>query len=619
MAVKYRKEWQKTIKTLIYIIIGFLVIVCNSINLIYALVIDQGNPDTFRLIALISSFLVECLGILYCIVQDMIKFKRESSQQFVYENTGPIPFVDREELIQDILSNTAREIQNQNFYYTKNIRYRKHNGKKSLAKKLCYELQSLKDKKSDFITIFDPKLVDKMGNIILVDYANHADTFETHIKSDFTYIRGKINIVVVINAYEDLCLWTDDLKDKDVFFIFLNFNENSEDALFFADDKILDLLIRLQTMPAFTSIFANKTKEELSVIASKLGYLSNNNIGTIIDLLSTSEFEVLLETDKPFIDFYFSLKHGKYQSAQQLYKELPEPSSVNKELKYKMRYEHANLTHFLGEYDEAYNELEILFAEICNDSQFTTSALGSSLIFDIILLQAHVKKHQGDFLDAANILKNVQKDMQNLRWLRSSFSIDIFRLNELIQPSHEWEVLLCDLDSKMQMFKEQRKLENSDFYFFEAYYPIVQFYNSKYDKKIIPSLITTEDKAIAFYEKEERRYLTNCYFIKAELYRINQQWNEAEEYYTRCYNIYCHNGDKDILYLVAITCKHLQYFEDVELKIPFDWDKAIEECKQQEGYRFHQKLISQMELANVDPEISKYWVQHYRVTINPIP
>lgn len=150
------------------------------------------------------------------------------------------------------------------------------------------------------------------------------------------------------------------------------------------------------------------------------------------------------------------------------------------------------------------------------------------------------KKHQGAFDNAAAILMNVAENHRSIPWLRSHFSIDILRLNELVQPTHEWNILLNNLLLRMNTFKEKRKLRNSDYYFYEAYYPIVCFYKSKFNEGIIPQIIKIEDQAIAYYEKEERRYLTNCYFIKAELYRIAGDWKNAEEFYTRCYNIFCH-------------------------------------------------------------------------------
>lgn len=591
---------------------------CNVFTLFAALAF--GANDKLRIAALVSSFLMESLGFLYCAVQDIHNSIKEAPPKFVFDNgsTG-IPFVDREELLESIIHESVKRIQEEQYYYTRNIRYGERNGKTAFAKKLCFELQRIKDKEKGAISISCPKFSKQIGNIVYINYANCADGFNSRIKTEFTYIKGKKNIVVVDNAYDNLCLWTDDLADCDIFFIFLNFNFNSDDALFFADDKIKELLIRLQTVPAFSSISTGKTEQEISTIATKLGSISNNNIGTIIDLLSSNEFFILLETDKQFLDFYFALKHGKYAEATQLYQKIPAPPANQKILQYKLKYEHANLTHFLGNYIAAYDELELLLAVICNDRIFMETSIGEILYTDIVLLQAHVKKHQGFFDNAATLLMNVTENHRSIPWLRAHFSIEILRLNELVHPTHDWDILLDNLLLKMDAFSNKRKIKNSDYYFYEAYYPIACFYKSKFDKSIIPALIEIEDRAIVYYEKEERRYLTNCYFIKAELYRIGGNWKNAEEYYNRCYNIYCHNGDKDILYLVAIACKCLLCFEKIQLNIPFDWDGAIEECKKREGYNFHNRLISQMELASIDKDVCKYWLQHYRVTINPIP
>ena len=618
MNVRYKKVWKRSRKITTYIFVSSTFIACNIFTLYDALV--SGANDKLRIAALVSSFLMECLGFLYCVVQDINNSIKETPPRFVFDNgsTG-IPFVDREELLESIIQESVKRIQDNKCYYTRNIRYGERNGKTAFAKKLCYELQRIKDKEKGAISISCPQFAKQIGNIIYIDYASYADGFNSRIKSEFTYIKGKKNIVVIDNAYDNLCLWTDDLADCDVFFIFLNFNFNSDDALFFADDKIKELLIRLQTIPAFSSISAGKTQQEISTIATRLGSISNNNIGTIIDLLSSNEFAILLETDKQFLDFYFAIKHGKYAEATQLYQKIPTPPANQKTLQYKLKYERANLTHFLGNYIDAYVELELLLAEICNDQIFIETSIGEILYADIVLLQAHVKKHQGAFDNAAVLLMNVPESYRSIPWLRAHFSIDILRLNEMVQPTHDWDILLDNLLLKMDTFKEKRKIRNSDYFFYEAYYPIVCFYKSKFDKSLISDLIKMEDQAIAYYEKEERRYLTNCYFIKAELYRIAGDWKNAEEFYTRCYDIYCHNGDKDILYLVAIACKCLQCFEKIQLSIPFDWDSAIADCKKREGYDFHNRLISQMELASIDKDVCKYWLQHYRVTINPIP
>lgn len=617
MSEKYRKKVQKSKKIFIYVIIMILVIVLNAINLIDVFL--SNEITSIQIIAPVAAFVINCLSILYCITQDIIQSYQEVPSQFIFEQKNDIPFVDREELLTDVLSGISTKIAQHAYYYTKNIRYGVHNGKKSFAQKLCWELQKMKNVKTQEIYGFDQKMISKIGNIYLVDYAHYKESFELHIKTDFVYIKGKKNIVVVMNSSDSLLLWTDTIKDKDIFFVFLNFNTNSEDALFFADDKVVELLHRLQTIPAYASICAGKTENEIYTMAAKLGNLSHNNIGTIIDLLSSDEFSLLIETDETFIDFYVALKHGRYQEAEKLYLMLPAPAPTNTILQYKLKYEAANLAHFLGKYGEAYQLLELLVAEMCADVSFISSSLGENLYFSVILLQSHILKHQGKFENAENILNLVGNNQRNILWLRSHFAINIFQLNELILPSQQWEAILESLSQKMETFREQRKLINSDYYFYEAYYPIVSFYANRFNCAIIPDLIKMEDCAIAYYEVEERRYVTNCYYIKAELLRINQQWQEAEEYYCRCYNIYCHNGDKDILYLVAIACKCIHQFEGIAFNIPFDWDEAISDCKQQEDCGFHRRLISKMELAIANEEVRKYWLPRYRITINPIP
>lgn len=621
MKVKYRMRASRGKKIFCLSLIMFLTVALNAVSLADAFVTNENLTDASGLIKVGATWAVNCLGLLYFVVHDIIQSIQESEPQFIFEEENGIPFVDREELLTEIQLEILAQIARHGNYYTKNMRFGLNNGKESFAKRLCWELQQIKNGKTRKLGNMKVKPARKIGNIFFVDYSNYRDSFEQHVKTNLTYVKGKINIVVVLNPLNDLLLCTDSLKHKDVFFVFLNFNNDSEDMLFFADDKIVELLNQLKTIPEYAPICAGKTEEEISAIAAKLGSISNNNIGTIVEVLISGEFSLLLETDKSFVDFYVALKHGRYQEAEQLYLALPTPPPDRRELQYKQKYEAANLAHFLGGYREANRSLELLLTEMGTDTYFMNKALGQNLYSSTILLRSHVLKHQGRFDDAAALLKLVGDNQRNICWLRSHFSINIFQINELFLPSaqSQRDKILQSLTQKMDMFKQQRTLRNSDFYFYEAFYPIVWFYSSNYDPAIIPDLIKMEDCAIAYYEVKERRYVTNCYYIKAELLRINQQWKESEEYYRRCYDIYCHNGDKDVLYLVAIACKCLLEFEGITLNIPFDWDAAIDECKQQEEYDFHKRLISQMELAGHDQEYLVQWLSHYRTTINPIP
>lgn len=617
---KYRKSILKSRKIAIYTAVAICIIALNMINLIDVFYFSKEAYTVLQKFTLVSSISISFISLLYCVMQDIIRTSQEAELQFHFEE-GDIPFVDREELLMNVLAGILEKMQTGGGSYTKNIYYSPHNGKKSFAKRLCYELQKIKNQNGENSYCFPKKIASKIGNIFLVEYLNNIEQFEESLKTNFTYIKNRKNIVVVVSSSEVPPSQSDSLKDKDIFFVFLNFNTHSDDdALFFADDKIVELLNKLQEVPAYAPLCKGKSKTELKEMAKKLGNLSHNNIGTIVALLSSNDFALLMETDRAFVDFYIALKNGQYADAQEKYLALPQPAPTNQVFRYKLLYERANLSHFLGEYEDAYRSLEEIITMMSMDQMFASGPLGTALYFDTVILQSHIRKHQGKFDEAANLLNLIDENQKSLTWKRAHFSTLIFQLNEIDSNSAQWKTLLKALTRLMADFREERELRNSEFFFYETYYPIAAFYNSGFSRKMIPKLIKIEDKAIHFYEREERRYLTNCYFIKAELLRIAQCWDDAEEYYRRCYDIYCHNGDKDILYLVAIAYKCLQQFEGVTLKTPFDCDAAILECKQQvENYGFHRRLISQMELATVDQEIQKVWLAHYRNTINPIP
>ena len=175
---------------------------------------------------------------------------------------------------------------------------------------------------------FSPKVASKIGNIYLVNYTDYGDAFGTHIKTDYTYIKGKLNLIVVTNfrMYNSM---ERSLKRSRCLFVLLNFNDTSEDALFFADDKIVCLLNSLKDLPAFSSLVSGKTQDEIEAMAVKLGSLTHNSIGAIVDLLTSNEFLLLLEMDAPFVDFYLALKRGQYVQAEKLYHILPPPPPKN--------------------------------------------------------------------------------------------------------------------------------------------------------------------------------------------------------------------------------------------------------------------------------------------------
>lgn len=615
--MKYKKVHSNNKSILIKIIILVIITLCHVFLLFESLKTNDSNSNlNENIITIIISY----IATIYCIVQEIYALTKQSDSRFEYQNKHEIPFIDRKELLTEIIDSSFKEINNNNFYFIKNIRYGEKNGKTSLSKRLCYELQKIKDKRDNILV--DNKLLDKrIGNIIYLDYGKYGESFIEEVKLNHTYIKGKKNIVVIKNSCNNAFIWDTELEDRDIFFIFLNFNNNSNNQLFFSDDKIVQLIQELKKNPKYSYIYDMNKKGDINDIASKLGNISHNNIGTIIDVLMSNEFETLLSTDKQFIDFYFEIKNGNYKKAKELYEKIDNTQNKNTIFKYKKEFELANLNHFLGKYTESLGQLEILLSKLMIDQNILLTNVGKNMCDDIILLQAHINKHLGKFNEALDILNKNDSSEQTIPFQRAFFSISIFQLNSHFNHDNTWNNFLNDLKHKMWKFKNDRTIKNSDYYFYETYYPIVKFYTEKYNKKVVPKLINIENQAINFYQKEERRYLTNCYFIKAELYRIIKKWNAAQKYYKLCYDVYCSNGDKDILYLLAYTCKAIYITEKVQLNLDsnFDYESVIELCKREEEFCFHQHLISMMEIAEHDNETYKKWKSLFEITINPIP
>lgn len=619
---KYQKQFPISVRIRFYSVLLIIVILFAAICLIDAFSTDTPNSVLSR-VSTISMTIITIASLAYPIMQDIrcILEKKKMPLSFVW--TEDIPFVDREELLRDILTEIANGIAKNDCCLQWYMRFALNNGKESLAKQLCIQLERIKyGHKSKIAPDFPVQVAEQIGAIQLVECKSSIEEFELYLKTSFRYVRGKKNIIVVQNSRgvqltrKDL----DRLADRDIFLVVLNFTQMAQDMLRFPDDKIVALIKEIKPMPQYAPLFCEKTEAELEDIAIKLGKLSGNNIGRIINLLSDNNFSMLLETDREFLDFYGLLKQAKYHEAEKKYGELSPVPSNKPLLRYKREYEHANLLHFLGEYGKALDELNALMTQMTViDSASCAAPWGKMLYCDAVLLQSHTLKHQGKFDEAAQALEMVDTEQRDLNWIKYHFSVNIFQLNEMDSGSPQWSELLHELKEMMDTFASERKLVNSDYYFYEAFYPIVAFYCKEFDPQIIPDLIKMEEAAIQYYEEHERRFVTNCYFIKAELLRMLRRWDEAKKFYGCCLDIYRHNGDKDILYLVAITCKCAELFEGVSMDIGCDLDKAMAACKQEEDYGFHRRLISKLELAEQDQEWRGQWLTHYRTTINPIP
>ena len=122
MNIKYNKILGKVKKLMIYIWVGIVFVACNILTLINSIMNISGNPK-WQIVVFLSTFLIECLGFLYCLVQDIANSTKTSPPKFIFENDpSGIPFVDRKELLENIIQESAKKIMENNYYYSKNIK-----------------------------------------------------------------------------------------------------------------------------------------------------------------------------------------------------------------------------------------------------------------------------------------------------------------------------------------------------------------------------------------------------------------------------------------------------------------------------------------------------------------
>ncbi|MBQ9124914.1 MAG: hypothetical protein IJY14_04395 [Acholeplasmatales bacterium] len=575
--MKYKKDFSKSNKIIVYIAILIVIIITNIILAIFPF----SDDEKIIIPSVIIALFLDIVGMAYFIIQDIINvLKTESYQIFEYKERE-VPFVDRVEIIDKIMSTTLPLLDKKDeFYVSFDFKFGNSNGKKSLSYKVCKELIKLRNDKKN----------KKIGNVFFVNY---SEDLKDYLRQNILLINNKKNIIVVHNANNsDFQFLDDTFKDKNVFFIFMNFTNESKNSLDFDKDKIFILLNELKQNPKFRHKIPSNG-DDLNSLSNKLSVLSNNNIGNIITIILSDEFDILLETEYKFIEFYKAIRDANYPLAEEKFNNIRILTNRNKIYDYKCRYEHSNLLHFQCKYSLSLEIIDGLIDELSKYENLTQQHLVKKLYFDSVLLKSHVQKHMGDFKKSINTLADSAPIFSdNLLWVRSHFSVNIFRMNELKPNSPDWEQILEDTKKMMIYFRNNRSNnKNSDYYFYEAFYPIIEFYDNKFTKAKINQLIKIEEEAITFYDKNERRYLTNCLFIKAEFFRILNNNREAKKYYKKCFEIYKSNGDLDILYLLAITEKYNKILNGHNYNIVPNFEDVIKECmSSNEIYKFHNNL-----------------------------
>lgn len=553
MVIKGRKKLSKCMMIFIYSFISLLFLAC----LITSSLLLNDKNDIF---ALILSIIVEAMGLLYFIAQDIIAFFSINDKRMTDEMIGALDIdnLPDEDIfrsrIQILKSLIDKEIEKKGFHVI-NIEINDENNSYEVIKE-CF---------ASYINQNDYRKKHHIGSLSI-----YKRYYSDSILTSSTYYCLKNNVVFIINTGQPK-----DIAELETDFTVFLFQYKKEDCLD-VDMSLTDKEIKYIVSKNDFSL------DQLSPTNKKI-IESERNYKKLIKILGGESNFIPLTTFERDINQF--LKDAKYPEAKDYYnKEIKRVKlSTGYYYNLKLNYIYANISHFLQDYrlSKEIIENEIL-AEISDSDHDDNNRI---LRIDALFLEAHVLKHMGDFSSCYHILKDkIENDsaltpVQKIRLGRSLFSPLIFLSNiEIIsgEKQRNTEINIYDeLDGNFSNFLEIRKgiPHDSHYFYYDTYFPCYLVIKSEYKGfEVDYEEVEKElDAAINYYENHERRFATNAYLIKASLFRYrylhtgnkNKEYLDViKEYWSKVQSVFDKNHDKDVYLSLMIEQKIFSLFLD---------------------------------------------------------
>lgn len=230
-----------------------------------------------------------------------------------------------------------------------------------------------------------------------------------------------------------------------------------------------------------------------------------------------------------------------YDTALQKIKELKSTKAYRHDytdiLQWKVDFLFYDVLHLKNEYTNALAGLEHLY----DISDKTGKIICAEKI-------SHIYKHLGL---AKNALEYLQDSSD---YINKTQSLSLHIMDYNMTDYSDAYSCFCDLMSEMsrEPFKYIKKDKDS----YNTYKTVFFIYHKQYTDALL-----CINKVITLYEDLRSKHLTNCYFIKGELYRHKKDYDKAVQYYLECLDIYNLTNDFDVYSLayalfLYVTNKH---------------------------------------------------------------
>lgn len=324
---------------------------------------------------------------------------------------------------------------------------------------------------------------------------------------------------------------------------------------------------------------SNLTQNEVDTLFQ----LTDGNIGRITALLSDQRCVLWIkdisnkkatEYEERLHKIEIDIRSGYYQDARQKLSKFESDYKSdfhnNVHLSYKYNLILSNCEHMLNQYQTALDTLSII--ELKPYQQY-------NLDFEIELYKAHYNKHLWNCNEALEILENIKDRsfaalVDSLGILTAKYFVD-----DLFVPN-------SSDDSLEEFYKRFQKARNSslkhndyDDYKLKRYLPIFFIYKEKPVQE--DQLINMIDEVIKIYESENNRLRANAYFVKAEIYRLYEKYENAVTEYKRCLDT---TFDDNIKLQTNLMVYYLVKIKKIELDFELMPENALSELSKNNKY-----------------------------------
>lgn len=323
----------------------------------------------------------------------------------------------------------------------------------------------------------------------------------------------------------------------------------------------------------------SKAKGQQSIddaLLEKIMKYSKGDMKIITEILgSTYNIDIFKKFSNSVYTIKAAIDHGNYDEAKillesakhEIYRTFTDANTLQLEIL------EADLLHYKNHYKEA-NEAFISIA---------AKNIDNETLMEVYERQCHIYRHLGEFKMALTICEYLPRTIRMQRALGLNFMA-----YSQYEDERYYEQAIQILNIIRTNLSKYTSGERDSYHTYKA---VEEVYEHNYI-----SAHNSIDIAIELYESFNSKLLTNCYFIKAEIYRHSGRHSKACKYYQKCLSIYEFNGDFDIYTLVhtLITYETIVHNARCQCKLSINSDDLIKRA-QDLDMKYNYKLATMLQ------------------------